>query len=240
MNHKKSMKRMLLLMSLLLLVSFCSNTYALEKGNDDKVIVFALDIYRDGFLKVQTTDQSLTMDLVREEKVPKDKVAVHEERNNLYAYLGQEKDFKPYISGKIKLTNADALALYTRDVWQHIDEGEIGDVFAEAGNEPTETVNCIEELLLSRQPKDLNKYTLAVVFINKVFVDPNRKRKLKRFLMALLPIMVMVVTISVVLFIRHKKQEEKREKLQTYYTDTIEYIQMNNYIRAQECCKEAC
>ena len=199
-----------------------------------------LRLYRDGFLKVQTTDQSLTMDLVREEKVPKDKVAVHEERNNLYAYLGQEKDFKPYISGKIKLTNADALALYTRDVWQHIDEGEIGDVFAEAGNEPTETVNCIEELLLSRQPKDLNKYTLAVVFINKVFVDPNRKRKLKRFLMALLPILVMAVTIGVVLFIRHKKQEEKREKLHTYYTDTIEYIQMNNYVRAQECCKEAC
>lgn len=199
-----------------------------------------LRLYRNGFLKVQTTDQSLTVDMVKADKLPKDKVANHEERNNLYTYLGQEKNFRPYISKPIKLTNADALALYTRDVWQHIDEGELRDAFADATNDPAETVNCIEELLLSRQPKELKKYTLAVVFINKVFIDPNKKRKLRRMLMALIPVLVMAVTITLIIIIRQKKQEEKKEKLQTWYTDTIEYIQMNNYIRAEECCKEAC
>ena len=48
-----------------------------------------LCLYRDGFLKCQSTDQSLTMDYVKEERVEQDKVALHEERNNLYAYLGQ-------------------------------------------------------------------------------------------------------------------------------------------------------
>ena len=51
-----------------------------------------LRLYRNGFIREQTTDQSLTMDLVRQERVPQDKVAIHEERNNLYTYLGQEKD----------------------------------------------------------------------------------------------------------------------------------------------------
>lgn len=55
MNYKKSMKRMLLLTSLFLIVSFCSNTYALEKGNDDKAIVFALDT--SGSMKTNDPDR---------------------------------------------------------------------------------------------------------------------------------------------------------------------------------------
>lgn len=40
----------------------------------------------------------------------------HEERNNLYAYLGQRKA-KPYISKKIKLVETDILTLYTRGIY---------------------------------------------------------------------------------------------------------------------------
>lgn len=198
-----------------------------------------LRLYRNGFLEEQSTDQSLTMDMVREEKVPRDKVAVHEERNNLYTYLGQEKNFKPYISKKIKLTDADAAALYTRGVWEHIDEGELKDAFADATDDPAETVNSIEEMLLSRQPEDLTKYTLAVLFVNKVFIDPNKKRKIRKIIMAIIPILILAVTVFIVLAVWHSKREEKKEKLQSSFTDTIEYIQMNNYVRAQECCEEA-
>ena len=41
------------------------------------------------------------------------------------------------------------------------------------------------------------------------------------------------------LVIRHNKREEKREQMQLGYTDTIEYIQMNNYVKAQEQCEDA-
>lgn len=43
MKCKKGMKWMIFLMSLFLVVSFCSQTYALEKENKDKAIVFLLD-----------------------------------------------------------------------------------------------------------------------------------------------------------------------------------------------------
>lgn len=198
-----------------------------------------LRLYRNGFLKHGTTDQSLTMDMVKEEKVSQDKVAEHIERNNLYVYLGQEKDFHPYISKKIKLTNADAIALYTRGVWEHVDEGELKDVFAEASNEPQETVNSIEDMLLSRQPEDLQKYTFAVIFANKLFVDPNKKRKIRRIIMITVPIIIIITVMIVILVIRHNKREEKWEQMQLGYTDTIEYIQMNNYVKAQEQCESA-
>ena len=52
-------------------------------------------------------------------------LAKHEERNNLYAYVGQGDRFKPVISKKIKLENGDILALYTRGIWENLDSGEL-------------------------------------------------------------------------------------------------------------------
>lgn len=198
-----------------------------------------LRLYRNGFLKLQTTDQSLTADMVKEEKVEADKVAVHEERNNLYTYLGQEKEFRPFISKKIKLTSADAIALYTRGIWEHVDEGELKDVFAEATDDPQKSVNDIEDLLLSRQPGDLRKYTFAVLFVNKIFTDPNKKRKIKQAIMIAIPILLVVTVLTVMLVIRYNKKVERKNLMELGYTDTIEYIQADNYIRAEECCKDA-
>ena len=53
-------------------------------------------------------------------------------------------------------------------IWENVDEAELDDVFAEADNEVQTTVDNIEDLLLSRQPENLDNYTLAVIFINKV------------------------------------------------------------------------
>lgn len=198
-----------------------------------------LRLYRDGFLKLQSTDQSLTLDMVKEERVTLDKVAEHEERNNLYAYLGQEKEFHPFISKKIKLSSSDAISLYTRGIWEHIDETELKDVFAEATDDPEKTVGEVEELLLSRQPQDLNKYTFAVLFINKIFLDPNRKRKIKRMIMIAIPIVILAATLTVILVIRHNIKMDHIDKMEQGYTNTIEYIQANNYIRAEEECKTA-
>lgn len=198
-----------------------------------------LRLYRNGFIKEETIDQSLSTDMVHEEKIPKDKVASHEERNNLYTYLGQKSGFHPHISKKIKLTNADAVALYTRDIWEHIDEGEMKDVFADASDKPQELVDTVEDLLMSRQPQDFGKYTFAVIFINKIFTDPNRKRKIKRIMVIAVAVLSVLITAGIFLYVRYQKRQDKIAAMQKGYTDTIEYIQMDHYNRAKEVCKEA-
>ena len=198
-----------------------------------------LRLYRNGFVRLESTDQSLTADLVREERVEPDRVSEHEERNNLYAYLGQSREFHPFISKKIRLMNTDAVALYTRGIWEHIDEGELKDAFEDASNEPQELVDNVEELLLSKQPEGLGKYTLAVLFINKVFTDPNKKRRILRILMMVIPILIILTVLTVIMALRYNRKLEKREQMELGYTDTIEYIQADNYIRAQECCQKA-
>lgn len=65
----------------------------------------------------------------------------------------------------------------TRGVWEHLDDGLLKDAFADASDEPQETVDAVEDLLLSMQPKDLGAYTFATIFFNKTYNDPNRKRK---------------------------------------------------------------
>jgi serine/threonine protein phosphatase PrpC len=70
------------------------------------------------------------------------------------------------VSKKIKLAETDMIALYTRGIWENVDEAELDDVFAEADNEVQTTVDNIEDLLLSRQPENLDNYTLAVIFVN--------------------------------------------------------------------------
>ena len=77
-----------------------------------------LRMYRGGAVYRQTRDMSLAQEMVEQEKIAKDELMQHEERNNLYAYLGQ-KNFKSVVSKKIKLAETDMIALYTRGIWEN-------------------------------------------------------------------------------------------------------------------------
>ena len=195
--------------------------------------------FRDGFLKIQSKDQSLSMDLVFEEKLEPDQLTKHQERHNLYCYLGQEKGFHPYISQKFKLSDSDAAALLTHGVWEHVDDGLLKDAFADASDDPQETVDSVEELLLSGQPKDLGTYTFATIFFHKVYNDPNRKRKIKKAIMIAIPVMVALFTVSIILMVLVHQRQKKIESMERSFYNTIEYIQVDNYVRAKEECQKA-
>ena len=173
------------------------------------------------------------------EKLEQDKLAQHEERHNLFCYLGQEKGFSPYISKKFKLANADAAALYTRGIWENVDEGELKDVFAEASDEPQPIVDSVEEMLLSRQPEGLEKYTFATIFFNKTFVDPNRKRKIKKILMIAIPILLVLAILTIILLVRYNNRKKDIAAMEQSFYDAIEYIQADNYPRAKTECQNA-
>lgn len=198
-----------------------------------------LRLYRDGNVKAETQDMSLGRDIGREKQLPEDVLARHEERNNLYSYLGQGSGFKPFVSGKIKLVNGDILAMYTRGIWEHLDSGELSDVFAEAKENPQECLDNAEDLLLSRQPRELENYTFAAVFVNKVFLDPNRKRRIKKIVIISVVIIVVIAVISVVVWLFYRQRQKQMDEMNRRYSNTIEYIQDHNYLRAKEECSEA-
>ncbi len=198
-----------------------------------------LRLYRNGNRKEQSRDTSLSSDLGKETNLSEDVLAKHEERNNLYAYVGQGDRLKPVVSKKIKLENGDILALYTRGIWENLDGGELDDVFSEAKDDPKESLNDVEELLLSKQPKTLENYTFAAVFVDKVFTDPERKKKRKKIAIICIAAVVIILAVSAVIWFLHRRYIRLVEDMDRRYADTIEYIQDSNFIRAREEAKEA-
>ena len=195
-------------------------------------------IYRQGRCYFATTDMSLSQDMVHSGEVREDKAFRHEERNNLYAYLGQ-KSFHPFVSTKVKLLEGDILTLYTRGIWEQVDEGELLDVFSEAGNDPAEECDKVEELLLSRQLKELENYTFAAIYVEKVFQDPNRKRKIKGIIRITVVVLILLLVVGLLLFFWQKGRREKQEEMELAFTNVETYIEDSNYIRAKEECDKA-
>lgn len=197
-----------------------------------------LRLYRDGRMILASSDMSLSQDMVEADRLAADKLAQHEERNNLYSYLGKEH-FKPFISKKKKLADGDIITLYTRGIWENIDEGELSDVFAETGNEPLEECDKVEDLLLSRQPENLDNYTFAAIYIDKVFVDPNRRKRIKKIIIITLVILILALVIGTVVYLWRRSRRQKREDMAQCFANTETYIEDNNYIRAKEECDKA-
>lgn len=197
-----------------------------------------LRMYRGGAVYTQTKDMSFAQEMVEQQKIVKDELMQHEERNNLYTYLGQ-KSFSPVISKKIKLVETDMIALYTRGIWENVDEAELDEVFADADNEVQNTVDNIEDLLLSRQPQDLDNYTLAVIFINKVYRNPQRRKRIKKIIIISVIVVLVMAIICAVAWYLHRKKVRRMEDMDYHFTNTVEYVNSGNYIRAKEECGQA-
>lgn len=198
-----------------------------------------LRFYRDGAVKEQTTDMSLGTQLIKENELPEDALSRHEQRNNLHTYLGQGSGLRPFVSKKLQLVNGDIFTLYSRGIWENLDNGELDDVFSEAKDEPQESLDNIEDLLLSRQPGELENYTCATIFVDQVFLDPNRKRRIKKFITMTVAVMVAVLSVSLVVWLLYRQREKRLEDMERRYSNMIEYIQDDNFLRAKEECSEA-
>lgn len=198
-----------------------------------------LRLYRDGGVREATQDMSLGTEMVREKSLPEDILSRHEERNNLHTYLGQGKGLRSFVSKKIKLVNGDILAIYTRGIWENMDGGELDDVFSEAKGEPQECLDNVEDLLLSRQPGNLENYTFAAIFVDKIFLDPNQKSRVKKIIIITAVILVLFLAIILTLWLLHYFKQKYTEEMERRYTNTIEYIQDNNFLKAEKECSEA-
>lgn len=181
---------------------------------------------------------SLSQNMAEEDKIPTDEVMRHEERNNLYSYLGK-KSFQSYVSRKIKLLETDMIALYTRGIWENVEEAELDDVFAQADNEVQNTVDNIEDLLLSRTPEHIDNYTLAVIFINKVYQNPRKAKWRKRAIQISIVLVVLIGGVCLTMWILLRRKQQNITDMNYHFTNTIEYINTGNYIRAKEECTAA-
>jgi len=186
-------------------------------------------LYRGDQIFARSTDTSLAQRMVEREGSSQDKVARHRERNNLSTYLGQKNGFSPYISKKIPLKETDVITLFTRGIWENVDDSELVDVFAETGNNPREAVDIVEELLLFRQPPELENYTFAAIYVNKVFEDPNRRKRIKKIIIISIIVAVVLIAVALILFFWMRHRQQLRTDMEDHLTRVVMHIEHNNF-----------
>lgn len=197
-------------------------------GNSRVVLI------RNDRILYESKDQSLTENMVEAEMLPKDKAAVHEERNNLYSYLGQiDRKPKYQISGKKKLSNGDILILTTRGVWENLSNAELLECAKEV-SVPMELADNVEELILGRLKPEIDNYTISVTFVDKIYLNPKKRWSLKKILAIVIPIIVILLIIAISLFVRYRIREGKRSDMEQHIESAKEYVSYNNYERAVE------
>lgn len=193
---------------------------------------------KNGTIRTATKDTSLTQKMVDDEEIPIDQLAYHEERNNLYTYLGQPGRFSPVISGKKVLEDGDILLLMTRGVWENVGEAEIIDAI-DGVSKAEDVCTGLEDVILSQRMDVIENYTIATVFVDKIYKNPNAG-KYKKIIKIVVSLLVVLLTLIATLTIsRVQKNKTNIEKMEKYKTRGIEYLQENNYASADEQMNEA-
>ena len=86
-----------------------------------------------------------------------------------------------------KLANGDILLLYTRGIWENCDYVDLKDAAKEVST-PQEMADNLEELILCGQKEEIDNYTLAVTFVDKVYLNPKKRWTLKKVLTVVIPV----------------------------------------------------
>ena len=199
-----------------------------------------LRLYRNGETILKSRDNSYAAELAEREEIPEDAVSLHEERQNLSAYLGQ-KHFHPYLSKRIPLSDSDILLLYTKGIWENLHEGEIAEIFEHSGADGEESLALLEKSLLDRHPARLDNYSAAAIYVDKVFLetDSGKRRRRRRIICALLLCLLLFFLLFLASFFYRKWRRELREDLQSYRLRMESYLELENFGRAREECEKA-
>lgn len=196
-------------------------------------------LLRNDRILYESKDQSLTENLVERETIPRDKATLHEERNNLYSYLGQVNGrMQIQVSRKRKLSNGDILLLYTRGIWENCDYVDLKAAAKEVST-PQEMADNLEELILCGQKEEIDNYTLAVTFVDKVYLNPKKRWTLKKVLAIAIPVMIVLLILGITLFVRYRiRSGWKRDMLQ-HMDKANQYTTYDNYAPAVEEYKQS-
>lgn len=161
--------------------------------------------------------------------------------HNLTQYLGLGSQVKPFVSGKISLTENSSILISTSNLWGLVSDIECLDAYENAkGNE--ELLESLQELLLSRQEMEkIGSYTVAAINIEKTFkedVQKIKKRKKRIIIWSVIAFCIAMIALIVILSIR-AGDRGKMLKIQELSDKGTEYIKYGNYPKSLEQYEKA-
>ena len=194
--------------------------------------------WRNGRIVNKSKDQSLSQEMAENGEISMDKIQEHEERHNLFCYLGQPGIFKPFMSKKIKLADGDIVTLCTRGIWENTGEAELLDSIEEA-NEPEDVCTGLEDIILSQRMKLISNYTMSCTYMNKVYQNPKRKALIKKILKIAIPVVLLCAVFGGMLGFKAVKKNNQIRTMWALVNEGILNVSSNNMVDAGDSFKRA-
>lgn len=198
-----------------------------------------LYLIRNARVLERTKDQSLTQNLLEQERIVSDEAARHEERNNLYSFLGERGKPKIQISRRKKLEDGDLIIQLTRGVWEQCKEQE----FLQIVNDAKETKDILDQtedfILKEQDSRSIDNYSLAVTSVNKVYRSPKKPVSVKKVLMIALPVLMAVIIAAVTIYVLYRSNRTKTESMLQCMESGEKYLNYNNFQKAAQEYGEA-
>jgi len=193
-----------------------------------------LQTFFDNLIELESKDHSYYQQKVNDGIYHMDRSTGFDERNNLTNYVGIPKGFQAHVSKKYKLDEMETILITTVGFWEHITSIEALDGIDNT-TDPKEVTDNLEDQLLSKQAENLNNYTIAAIFVNKLFLKEKKIwSALKKAALILMPL---VLVLSIWLFVRHRNNQAQRElteRVMRYQETANNYIIHGSYTRALE------
>lgn len=218
-------KEMRLEASMVVVISDYKNVRWAHAGNTRLVLM------RNGRIKYRTKDTSLSQNMADKSEISLDQLETHEERHNLYCYLGQSGHFSPVISAKRKMDDGDILFLYTRGIWESVGDAELLDA-ADGVSEPEQICTNLEDVVLSQQQGVLENYTIAAIFVNKVYRNPKASKNKKIIKIIISIVMAVAMIAFTICFARYRSNQKNIKQMLKYEERGIAYLNEVNYTGA--------
>lgn len=187
-----------------------------------------LVLMRNGRIKYRTKDTSLSQNLADKSEISLDQLETHEERHNLYCYLGQSGHFNPVVSAKRKMTDGDIIFLYTRGIWESVGDAELLDA-ADGVSEPEQVCTNLEDVVLSQQQGVLENYTIASIFVNKVYRNPRASRNKKVCKIVFSAVAAVAMIMITICFARYRTNQKNIRQMLKYEERGIACLNEVNY-----------
>ena len=196
-----------------------------------------LALLHKGAIIETTKDTSLTQRLADSEEIPLDMVSSHEERNNLYAYLGQPGKFSPVISAKHSLEDGDIILLETRGAWENIGDAELLDA-TDGVSKAEEVCTGLEDVILSQRLDIIENYTIVSIFVNKIYQNP-KQGKYKKLITLLVSLAIaLTIALTAILVTRYIMNRKNLEKIDAIKEAGVEKLQEEKYEAAKDKLEE--
>ena len=152
--------------------------------------------------------------------------------------MGQSGRLTPVISGKKKLEDGDILVMMTRGVWENVGEAELIDAI-DGVSKAEDVCTGLEDVILSQRLEVVENYTIATIFVDKIYNNPNAGKYKKWIKIGVSIGAALFAIIFGMLMMQYNTNKKSIAAMEKAKVKGIEYLQENNYTSAQEQFAEA-